>query len=279
MLAHGASGGTAPRFTGVAAAAVLAVLAACSPASKPPAPATTPAISDDASSHEPDACERGDATDCLRLAEALDEDGAAPGGSTKMAAYETRACELGEPWGCARLGHTYWQGRPGFPQDRPKAVALWAEACERGVASGCALAGQALRSGLDVPRDEFRARRLLAMACEAGLAESCRGAEGSGAHVLDLREARLRLHAHHAEAHWCYQRALMRDPTLAGLLALKIRIGPAGTADGIELTQDTVGDETFAECVVDVASRIDFEPPVGGQDIVVDHVFRFAPGG
>ena len=258
----------------------LVIAAACRSTTAPP-PSETPTASarGEAPSPEPDACDRGDATACLMLAEALDEGGPEPGSPTKMAAYETRACELGEPWGCARLGHTYWGGRPGFPQDRAKAVALWAEACEQGVPSGCALAGDALRNGLDVPRDEFRARRLLAMACEAGLAESCGGAEGSGAHYLDLREARVRLHAHHAQAHWCYQRALMRDPTLAGLLALKIRIGPAGTVETIELTQDTVGDETFADCVVDIAARIEFEPPVGGQDIVVDHTFRFGASG
>jgi TonB family protein len=74
----------------------------------------------------------------------------------------------------------------------------------------------------------------------------------------------------------CYERALKRDPRLAGKLVVRFTITPAGTVSLVEVEDDSLGDAEVARCLREVFRRWRFPPPTGGP-AEVSFPFVFQP--
>src|SRR6185436_17004847 len=59
----------------------------------------------------------------------------------------------------------------------------------------------------------------------------------------------------------CYERALKRNPRLAGKLVLRFTVTGAGTVSAVALDDDTLGDAEVAACLRALFLRWRFPPP------------------
>ena len=75
------------------------------------------------------------------------------------------------------------------------------------------------------------------------------------------KEVRSRLGAIKA----CYERALKRSPTLSGKIVIHWTITAAGTVSGVDVENDTLGDNEVASCIKSLIARWRFPAPSGGS--------------
>jgi outer membrane biosynthesis protein TonB len=75
------------------------------------------------------------------------------------------------------------------------------------------------------------------------------------------KEVRSRLGAIKA----CYERALKRNPTLSGKVVVHWTITAAGTVSGIDIENDTMGDNEVSSCIKSLIARWRFPAPAGGS--------------
>lgn len=75
------------------------------------------------------------------------------------------------------------------------------------------------------------------------------------------KEVRSRLGAIKA----CYERALKRNPSLSGKVVVHWTITAAGTVSGIDVENDTLGDNEVASCIKSLVARWRFPAPAGGS--------------
>jgi outer membrane biosynthesis protein TonB len=75
------------------------------------------------------------------------------------------------------------------------------------------------------------------------------------------KEVRTRLGAIKA----CYERALKRNPTLSGKVVVHWTITAAGTVSGIDVENDTMGDNEVSSCIKSLIARWRFPAPAGGS--------------
>jgi TonB family protein len=82
---------------------------------------------------------------------------------------------------------------------------------------------------------------------------------------------------HMNEIRYCYERELVRDPTLRGTVRLSFVIGPDGRV--VSATAER-GDlpEGVTSCVVAAVRRWTFPAPDGGGVVAVTYPFVFTPG-
>src|SRR6185369_3940430 len=62
----------------------------------------------------------------------------------------------------------------------------------------------------------------------------------------------------------CYERALKRDPRLAGKLVLRFTVTAAGTVSTVDFDDDSLGDDEVTRCLRGIFLRWRFPPPQGG---------------
>jgi hypothetical protein len=74
----------------------------------------------------------------------------------------------------------------------------------------------------------------------------------------------------------CYERALPRNPTLAGRITVNFTIGGGGRVVAASASQDTMGAPGVTECVVRSIRSIRFPAPEGGN-VQFAYPFIFAP--
>lgn len=79
-----------------------------------------------------------------------------------------------------------------------------------------------------------------------------------------------------AKLSYCYEKALLVTPDLAGTVATRFVIGPRGTVTSVEASG--VAPEVSA-CVAEVLRAIEFPKPRGGGQVEVTYPFDFRPGG
>lgn len=72
----------------------------------------------------------------------------------------------------------------------------------------------------------------------------------------------------------CYERALKRNPQLAGKIQICFTIGPTGGVTSANVDSDTMGDSEVGDCIVDNIKRWRFPAPEGG-DVNVCYPFVF----
>jgi outer membrane biosynthesis protein TonB len=87
------------------------------------------------------------------------------------------------------------------------------------------------------------------------------------------KEVRSRLGAIKA----CYERALKRNPTLSGKIVIHWTITAAGTVSGVDVENDTMGDNEVASCIKSLIVRWRFPAPSGGSvEVSFPFVFQAA---
>ena len=75
----------------------------------------------------------------------------------------------------------------------------------------------------------------------------------------------------------CYQRALKRNPQLAGKITIRMSINTMGKVTAVAIDADTIGDPQVTSCIKGYASRWRFPPPEGGTaEVAVPFVFQSA---
>jgi len=85
-----------------------------------------------------------------------------------------------------------------------------------------------------------------------------------------VREVRARMSAIKA----CYERALKRNPSLSGKVAVRWTITPAGTVSGVDIDQDSLGDSDVTSCIKSLVAHWRFPAPSGGA-VEVSFPFLF----
>lgn len=94
--------------------------------------------------------------------------------------------------------------------------------------------------------------------------------DGAADPALLAKEVRSRLSALRA----CYERALKRDPRLAGKLVLRFTVTPAGTVTGAEIDEDTLRDEELRACLLASVRRWRCPAPPGPVEVSFPFVFQ-----
>jgi TonB family protein len=80
---------------------------------------------------------------------------------------------------------------------------------------------------------------------------------------------------HQKQVRYCYEKALVKNPKLAGTLKIKFTIGPKGAVTQASVEADSVGSEALAGCVQKTVQRMKFPAPKGGGIVVVRYPFVF----
>jgi hypothetical protein len=76
---------------------------------------------------------------------------------------------------------------------------------------------------------------------------------------------------------YCYERALLKDPNLAGRVAVRFVIRPDGTVANVTDGGSTLPSEEVKACVHRTMAALTFPRPKGGGVVVVNYPFVFAP--
>lgn len=77
----------------------------------------------------------------------------------------------------------------------------------------------------------------------------------------------------------CYQRALKRNPALAGKITIRMSINTMGAVTNVDIDADTIGDPVVTSCIKGYAARWRFPPPEAGSgaaEVAVPFVFQAA---
>jgi hypothetical protein len=87
----------------------------------------------------------------------------------------------------------------------------------------------------------------------------------------------VRMHIH--EIRDCYNQALVKDPTLAGKIAIEFTIGPSGKVEESKATDVTgLADPELPKCIADAIATWTFPEPRGGGRVTVSYPFNLVPG-
>ncbi|MBX3252089.1 MAG: TonB family protein, partial [Myxococcales bacterium] len=119
-----------------------------------------------------------------------------------------------------------------------------------------------------VRRDEARRRRELEPPNAPDDAEVPAGG------VLDRDTIREVIRTHIPIVRGCYERELMRDPSLSGRVTVQITIGPTGGVQAATVTASTMQRPAVDECIARAARSWVFPAPAGGA-VVVSYPFVF----
>jgi hypothetical protein len=103
------------------------------------------------------ACDAGNPTGCLGVAEVYDRGEGVPSEPGRSVELWEWGCDTGSGVACNNLAVAYAKGR-GLPPDPSKAYGFYRKACERQNADGCKNAERAYDAGTGLPPDDARKR-------------------------------------------------------------------------------------------------------------------------
>lgn len=124
--------------------------------------------------------------------------------------------------------------------------------------------------------------RLLAAEVEGENAEqqdvprTRRGKPAQATGTINTKEVVAVFSKHEGELKKCYERALKRDPGLAGKVTLQVRIESSGRASTVTAAGQSMSDDIMFECMERQAQSWRYPIPEGGAAIV-RKPFRFSP--
>jgi hypothetical protein len=75
---------------------------------------------------------------------------------------------------------------------------------------------------------------------------------------------------------YCYEKELVKDPSLAGTIVVSFVIGADGAVRSTDVKSSTFGSEAMESCVEKVVLRIVFPKPTGGGGVAVTYPFSFS---
>ncbi len=96
---------------------------------------------------------------------------------------------------------------------------------------------------------------------------------------LSREEIERVVNAHRNEVRFCYQRELLRDPTLAGKITLQWTIVTGGRVELAKVLANSTGSASLANCIRDRLVTWQFPSPRGGSKAVVDWPYSLKPPG
>lgn len=83
---------------------------------------------------------------------------------------------------------------------------------------------------------------------------------------------------HLTQIRYCYAKAMAKDPTIGGKIAVKFTIDARGAVPAAAATDTTIADQEMVSCVVAVVRKLSFPQPENGGVMTVTYPFHFAPG-
>lgn len=83
------------------------------------------------------------------------------------------------------------------------------------------------------------------------------------------------LRRHQSMMRYCYERALVNDPSLSGQVTLRWTIQTDGKTSTVTITHDDMANDQVGACVAGRFKRVRFPTPSGGE-VVVERTWRFA---
>jgi len=96
---------------------------------------------------------------------------------------------------------------------------------------------------------------------------------------LDATAIETVIRRHKNQIHYCYQRELTKDPSLAGELVVRFVIARDGSVSSAQIDSTTLEQPSVESCVVGRFMRMQFPEPLGGGVVIVEFPFTFSPGG
>lgn len=75
----------------------------------------------------------------------------------------------------------------------------------------------------------------------------------------------------------CYEKAMAKNPALAGKVGLSFTIGAQGTVTSVTAGDATISDAEMVTCVISAVKAMTFPAPEGGGTVNVTYPFVFAP--
>jgi len=97
--------------------------------------------------------------------------------------------------------------------------------------------------------------------------------------ALDREIIRRIVRRHLPEVAFCYEKELVRQPSLSGRVALRFTIAPSGKVVAALIDSSTLGDLRVEECLLLAVRRWDFPKPQGGGIVIATYPFQFVPAG
>jgi TonB family protein len=95
---------------------------------------------------------------------------------------------------------------------------------------------------------------------------------------IDKEIIRRVVRSHLMEVRGCYNQGLIRDPNLAGRVAVQFTISPAGTVGGSVVAERSIDDAAVANCIAKAVRRWKFPKPDQGGSTIVTYPFVLSPG-
>jgi|GEM_PF-5455252 len=83
------------------------------------------------------------------------------------------------------------------------------------------------------------------------------------------------IHRHAAEIRYCYEDALLRNPSTEGKLQLLFKISPRGVVASTEVRSSNLGDARLEDCIIRKLTTWKFPTPKGGIEVPVTYPFVF----
>jgi TonB family protein len=80
---------------------------------------------------------------------------------------------------------------------------------------------------------------------------------------------------HIKQVKYCYEKELVRNPSLQGKVNVKFVIAANGKVSQASIIRSTVGNKPMQACIVNAVKRIRFPPPKGGGIVIVSYPFVF----
>jgi TonB family protein len=101
-------------------------------------------------------------------------------------------------------------------------------------------------------------------------------AAGSGRLTKDQIRRVMRQEQHRVR--FCYERALIKNPRLAGAVQVRLVIQPSGKVSSVDIVSSTLHRPEVERCIVAAIKGVVFPPPQGGGIVVVRYPYRLEPG-
>lgn len=102
-------------------------------------------------------------------------------------------------------------------------------------------------------------------------------AEESGSGSFDMQQVVRMIQTRRGAITRCYETALATTPTLAGRIRVSLTIQESGTVVSVSATENTLGSDAVASCVVRVVQGFRFNPGPADGSVTYAFPFDFEP--
>ncbi len=83
------------------------------------------------------------------------------------------------------------------------------------------------------------------------------------------------IHSHLAEVRYCYESAMIKNPSVQGKLVVDFIIQGGGNVKSGKINSSTVGDASLDQCILSHLFKWKFPKPTGGVDVAIVYPFIF----